>query len=139
MDAAGDHRITLRIPGAVGALKWGLIAWGKVAILHLMDSAQKVTIAQVIGQMLIADGALNDAEREHFENLMARLGMNDAEKQQAIKGIDVDSPAEERVASLSQEFRAGLVVELEAAMAASGEIARGEQILMERLQALLKP
>jgi uncharacterized tellurite resistance protein B-like protein len=104
-----------------------------------MDAAQKVTIAQVIGQMLIADGALNDAEREHFEGLMDRLGMSADEKKEAIKGIDVDSPAEERVASLSQEYRKDLLVELEAAMAASGEIERGEQILMERLRALLAP
>ncbi len=104
-----------------------------------MDSAQKVTCAQVIGQMLIADGALEDTEREHFEGVMDRLGMSDAEKKEAIKGIDVDSPAEERVASLSPEVRQALVVELEAAMGASGEIARGEQLLMERLRSLLEP
>jgi uncharacterized tellurite resistance protein B-like protein len=102
-----------------------------------MDASERVTVAQVIGQMLISDGALSDAERDHFERLMDRLGMDAAEKKQAIAGIDVDSPVEERVERLGGEVRDKLLVELESAMNAGGEVAPGERILLDRVKALL--
>jgi uncharacterized tellurite resistance protein B-like protein len=102
-----------------------------------MDASDRVTIAQVIGQMLIADGALNDAERDHFEGLMNRLGMDEVEKKEAIRGIDVDSPVEERVEKLGATVRDNLLVELESAMNASGEVAPGERILLDRVRSLL--
>jgi len=114
-----------------------LIATPKLAILPLMDATERVTIAQVIGQMLIVDGALSDEERAHFEGVMNRLGMNDAEKKQAMGGIDVDSPVEERVSILPADTRSKLLVELEAAMNASGEVVPGERILLDRVKALL--
>lgn len=102
-----------------------------------MDPLELVSLAQIIGQMLIADGCLADPEREHLENVMNALGLDAAAKKQVIAGIDVDSPLEERVAAMAAETRGRLVTELEAAMHASGHVEPGEVALLDQVKALL--
>ena len=102
-----------------------------------MEVKERIALVQLVGQMLIADGILGDPEREHLERLMDGLGMPPEERKQAFKGIDVDSPVEERVRALSYESKARLLDEMEKAMNASGEVSPGETRLLERVRALL--
>lgn len=102
-----------------------------------MDATEQVSLAQIVGQMLIADGCLADPEREHLEKVMNALGMDAAAKKQVIGGIDVDSPLEERVAAMAADTRGRLISELEAAMHASGHVEPGEVAMLDRVKALL--
>jgi uncharacterized tellurite resistance protein B-like protein len=102
-----------------------------------LGRTERITLSQLVGQMLIADGELNDDERDYLDKVMAALELTDAERKQAIGGIDVDSPIEERVASLSDEARGALLTELETAMYAGGEVAPGEERMLARVKAML--
>ncbi len=92
---------------------------------------------QIVGQALIADGMLGDAEREHLERVMDELELSAEERQAAMRGIDMDSPLEERVRSLSPEARGQLVEAVERAIAADGQRTKGEELLIERIKALV--
>jgi hypothetical protein len=102
-----------------------------------MEANDRVTLVQLVGQMLISDGVLGDDERMHLDRLMDGLEMPPEERKRAFSGIDVDSPVEERVASLTEPTKARLVEELEKAMHAGGEVAPGEERLLARVRALL--
>lgn len=98
---------------------------------------ERITLTQLVGQMLIADGELNDDERDYLDKVMLAFELSDEERKQVIRGIDVDSPVEERVATLSEEARASLVTELETAMYAGGDVAPGEERMLARVKAML--
>ncbi len=102
-----------------------------------MEANDRLTLVQLVGQMLISDGILGDDEREHLDRLMDTLEMSPEERKRAFSGIDVDSPVEERVASLTEPTRARLVEELEKAMRAGAEVNPGEERLLSRVRALL--
>jgi hypothetical protein len=70
---------------------------------------------------------------------MDGLEMPVDERKRAFAGIDVDSPVEERVSSLSEPTKARLVDELEKAMQAGSEVSPGEERLLARVRALLHP
>lgn len=92
---------------------------------------------QIVGQVLIADGILGDAEREHLDKVMDELKLSEDERKAALKGIDMDSPVEERVAALSEQARGELLEAVEKAAAADGGESKGETLLLERIRALV--
>ncbi len=92
---------------------------------------------QIVGQVLIADGILGDAEREHLDKVMDELKLSEDERKAALKGIDMDSPVEERVAALSEQARGELLDAVEKAAAADGGESKGETLLLERIRALV--
>lgn len=94
---------------------------------------------QIVGQVLIADGVLGDPEREHLERVMDELELSAEERKAALRGIDMDSPVEERVQALSAEARGQLLSAVERAIAADGERSKGEELLFERIKALVAP
>jgi uncharacterized tellurite resistance protein B-like protein len=102
-----------------------------------MQPAERKLYVQIIGQMLIADGALSDAERTYLDGVIESLGMSADERKAALSGISLDSPVEERVAGLGPEAKAALRDELGRAMAADGEEQRSETALLERVRAAL--
>jgi hypothetical protein len=102
-----------------------------------MSPEDKKRIVQIVGQALIADGVLADAERAHLEGVMEGLGMSDAERKEAFRGISVDSPVEERVAELSAEGRARLRAEVDAVASTSGDSGRAEREIVAHLRGLL--
>jgi hypothetical protein len=92
---------------------------------------------QIVGQVLISDGILGDAERDHLERVMDELGLEGAARKEALRGIDVDSPVEERVAALSDEARAKLLAAVERAAAVDDEAQKAETQLVDQLRKLL--
>src|SRR5690606_20822625 len=101
-----------------------------------MSPEDRKRFVQIVGQVLIADGILGDAEREHLDRVMDELGMPDAERKEALKGIDLDSNVEERVAALSDEARGRLVAAVERAAAVDGEAPKSEAYLAAKIREL---
>lgn len=91
----------------------------------------------IVAQVLIADGVLGDREREHLDQVMASLGMDEAEQSAALKGVNMDSPVEERVKALSDEAKAGLLEAVQKA-AATDETEDGNNLLVDRIRALIE-
>lgn len=102
-----------------------------------MQPSERKLYIQILGQVLISDGALSDAERSYLDALMDSLGMPPDERKAAFAGISLDSPVEERVAGLGEAARIQLRGELERAMAADGQEQRSETALVERVRAAL--
>lgn len=102
-----------------------------------MTPEDRKTFVQIVGQVLIADGVLGDAERAHLDKVMDELGLGEAERKEALRGIDLDSPVEERVNALSDAAKSKLLAAVEAAAGADGETAKVEQALVETVRALV--
>src|SRR5688500_11772049 len=105
----------------------------------LMQASERKLYVQILGQMLIADGVLADAERAYLDGVMDNLTMSPEERKAALSGISLDSPVEERVAGLSPAARTRLRAELERAIRADGETRRPESVLFDRVLAALGP
>ena len=105
--------------------------------MRVMSPEDRTRFVQIVGQVLIADGILGDAEREYLDKVMDELNLSDDERKNALKGIDMDSPVEERVAALSIQARGKLLAAVEKAVAADPAESKGETLLLERIRALL--
>jgi hypothetical protein len=103
-----------------------------------MTPEDQSTFVKIVAQVLIADGVLGDAERKHLDQVMSELKMSEEEQKAALKGVDLDSPVEERIATLSDETRSQLMAAVERA-AATDETEEQENILVDRIRALLAP
>jgi uncharacterized tellurite resistance protein B-like protein len=102
-----------------------------------MSPEDRKRFVQIVGQVLIADGILGDAEREHLDRVMDELGMPDAERKEALKGIDLDSDVAERVAALSPEARGQLVGAVERAVSVDGDVPKSEAYLLAKIRELV--
>jgi hypothetical protein len=103
-----------------------------------MTPEDQSTFVKIVAQVLIADGVLGDNERKHLDQVMSELEMSKEEQKAALKGIDLDSPVEERIATLSDETRSQLMAAVERA-AATDETEEQENILVDRIRTLLAP
>lgn len=102
-----------------------------------MDANDRVLYVQILAQMLIADGILADEERAHLDTVAEGLGMPESEKQEALKGVSIDSPVEERVQALSEEARSNLLAEVKKALEVDGELSNSEKYFLERVEKLV--
>lgn len=97
-----------------------------------MNPNDRKLIVQIVGQVLISDGVLTDPEREYLDALMDRLRLDPSERSEALGGISVDSPIEERVGSLSAEAKKTAVDE---AIRAVGIDTDGDHPVVARVRA----
>lgn len=74
-----------------------------------MDEQARANFTKIIAQVLISDGVFGDGERVHLDEVMREIGMDEEEQKSALKGIDLDTPVEPLVESLSSEEREKLV------------------------------
>lgn len=102
-----------------------------------MEAQDRILYVQILAQMLIADGILADEERTHLDRVMDSLQMPTAERQEALKGVSIDSPVEERVAALGEAAKKGLLDEVHKALSIDGEMTNSEKYFLERVQRLL--
>jgi uncharacterized tellurite resistance protein B-like protein len=105
--------------------------------MRRMSPEDRKRFVQIVGQVLIADGILGDAEREHLDRVMDELGMADTERKEALKGIDLDSDVAERVAGLSAEAKGQLVAAVERAVSVDGDVPKSEAQLLETIRGLV--
>jgi len=101
-----------------------------------MDAGQKKVFVQILGQLLIADGMLKDAERDFLERVMDQLALSGGERKAAISGISVDSPVEDRFRSLPPDAQQQLLQTAEAAAQSDNEMTPGEANMLARLREL---
>jgi hypothetical protein len=102
-----------------------------------MDASDRLLYVQILAQMLIADGVLADEERAHLDTVMDGLEMPPEERQEALKGVSIDSPVEERVAALSDGVKQDLLSEVERALTLDGELTKSEAYFLERVRKLV--
>ena len=102
-----------------------------------MDPADRLLYVQILAQMLIADGVLADEERAHLDTVMDGLGMPPEERGEALRGVSIDSPVEERVAALGEAAKQGLLAEVEKALHIDGELTNSEAHFLDRVRRLL--
>ena len=103
-----------------------------------MTPEDQSTFVKIVAQVLIADGVLGDNERKHLDQVMSELEMSEDAQKSALKGIDLDSPVEERIATLSDDAKSQLMGAVERA-AATDESEDPENVLVDRIRALLAP
>ncbi len=114
--------------------------YGAAVLAHhaaAMEPQDRILYVQILAQMLIADGILADEERAHLDRVMDGLSMPQAERQEALKGVSIDSPVEERVAKLGAAAKQNLLGEVEKALHIDGELSRSEAYFLERVKKLL--
>lgn len=103
-----------------------------------MDPNERKLYVQILAQMLIADGVLADEERAHLDRIMDSLQMPPEERSEALRGVSIDSPVEERVAKLGPETRQNLLSEVEKALTVhTGEMSNSEKWFLERVRKLV--
>ncbi len=102
-----------------------------------MEPQDRILYVQILAQMLIADGVLADDERAHLDRVMDGLGMPPEERQQALRGVSIDSPVEDRVRALGDGAKKDLLAEVEKALHIDGQLTRSEAYFLERVQKLL--
>ena len=102
-----------------------------------MDPTDRKLYVQILAQMLIADGVLADEERAHLDRVMDSLGMPDEERSEALRGVSIDSPVEERVKALGEAAKKNLLTEVEKALTVHGEMSNSEKYFLERVRKLV--
>lgn len=105
-----------------------------------MDQAsyeRNLLYCQIVAQLLIADAAVTDAERDFLERLMNRFDFGPAEKQAVFNGVDMGQPIDDKLARLDAGSRASLLGELEAAAAIDGEIEECELAIIDAVRSAL--
>lgn len=102
-----------------------------------MEPKDRILYVQILAQMLIADGQLADEERSYLDRIMDSLEMPDADRREALGGVSIDSPVEERVRALSAAAKATLLTEVEKALHVDGELTRSEAYFLERVKTLV--
>jgi uncharacterized tellurite resistance protein B-like protein len=102
-----------------------------------MNESDRKLFVQIIGQLLIADGALSDGERSHLDEVMDSLSMPPEARKAAMSGVSLDSPIEERVRALSPEARQHLLAAAETAIHVDGEATKAELEMVAAIRASL--
>lgn len=98
---------------------------------------RNILYCQIVAQLLIADAAVTDAERDFLERLMNRFGFDAARKQAVFNGVDIGQPIDDKLARLDPGSRAQLLSELEAAAAVDGEIDEAELEIIDDVRRAL--
>lgn len=106
------------------------------AMIEASDE-RNILYCQIVAQLLIADAAVTDAEREFLERLMNRFGFEPAQKQAVFNGVDIGQPIDDKLARLDPASRAQLLAELEAAAAVDGEIDESELEIIDDVRRAL--
>ena len=102
-----------------------------------MKSTDRMTILQILGQVIICDGVFTDEEHDYLAEVASSLGLTPREKTKALSNISVDSPAEARAATLEPAARSRLLSELDKAINADEKVVRVEQQFVERIRRAL--
>lgn len=102
-----------------------------------MTQQDKILYCQIVAQVIIADAAVTDDERDFLERLMDHLGLDAEDKRAVFNGVNYGDPVEDKVAKIDPELRQYLVQELEVAAGADGNLDTREAALIESVRAAL--
>ena len=101
------------------------------------DKHRNRIFCEIVAQLIIADAAVTDAEREFLYRLMDRFGFDESDRSAVINAVDIGQRIDHRLARLDADARRELLAELEAAAAVDGVIGAGEQQILEEVRRAL--
>lgn len=99
-----------------------------------MDLDQKKLFCRVVGQLIVADAQVTDAEHDFLEALMNRFELTEADKQAIVDGISTADSAEEAIGSLDDAAKDQLIEELVAAATVDGVLAGPEAKMIQSVR-----
>ena len=105
--------------------------------MRRMEPKDRILFIQILAQLMIIDGVLNDKEREHLDRVMDELEMPEEERREALARVSVDSPVEERVIQLSPGIGDRLVAAVAQAMYSDSRASDVEKDFLDRVTLLL--
>lgn len=103
----------------------------------MSDKHQQRVFCEIVAQLVIADAAVTDDERELLIRLMEGFGLSEDERKAVFNSVDIGQPIAERLAQLDEGMRAELLLQLEEAAAIDGEIGPGEAEILEEVRRTL--
>jgi hypothetical protein len=104
-----------------------------------MTSEDKILLCRVVGVLILADGQLTDEEYDFFYDLMDRLQLTDAERSVVKGSIQVDGDFQKDVEKLREDGESErLLEELRRAAAIDGEVAKREDKLIQKIEAIMR-
>lgn len=99
-----------------------------------MDDAQRKLFCQIVGQLIIADEEVTDAEHDFLEDLMTRLGLSEDDKADIVDNISTAGTIDAAAAQLSEDAKKQLIEELVTAATADGNLAGSEAKLIQSVR-----
>jgi uncharacterized tellurite resistance protein B-like protein len=93
---------------------------------------------EIVAQLVIADGQVTDEERELLLRLMDRFGFDDDDRAAVFNSVDYGAPIADRLAVLDDDMRRALLVELQAAAEADGEIGPAEAQILDEVRSAIE-
>lgn len=99
-----------------------------------MDLEQKKLFCRVVGQLIVADAQVTDAEHDFLEALMNRFELSEADKESIVDGISTGGAAEDAIGALDDDTRAQLIEELIAAATIDGVLAGPEAKMIQSVK-----
>lgn len=99
-----------------------------------MELEQKKLYCRVVGQVIVADAQVTDAEHDFLESLMNRFELSEADKESIVDGISTATTAEDAIATLDAAAREQLIEELVAAATVDGVLAGPEAKMIQSVK-----
>lgn len=99
-----------------------------------MDLADKKLFCRIIGQLIVADGEVTDAEHDFLEKVMTRFGLSESEREQLVDGISTTLEIDQAAAQLSDDAKSQLIEDLIAAATVDGVLAGSEAKLIQSVK-----
>jgi uncharacterized tellurite resistance protein B-like protein len=99
-----------------------------------MDLDQQKLFCRVVGQVIVADAQVTDAEHDFLEALMDRFGLNEADKESIVDGISTADTADAAIAALDDAAKDQLIAELVAAATVDGVLAGPEAKMIQSVR-----
>jgi uncharacterized tellurite resistance protein B-like protein len=102
-----------------------------------MERAQHKLFCRVVGQLIVADAQVTDAEHDFLEALMTRFGLSEADKQDVVDRISTAHTVEHDLAGLAEHAKDELLAELVAAATVDGVLAGSEATMIQSVREAL--
>jgi uncharacterized tellurite resistance protein B-like protein len=99
-----------------------------------MDLDQKKLFCRVVGQLIVADAQVTDAEHDFLESLMNRFELSEADKESIVDGISTANAAEDAISALDDAAKDQLIEELVAAATVDGVLAGPEAKMIQSVK-----
>jgi uncharacterized tellurite resistance protein B-like protein len=101
------------------------------------DKHRNRIFCEIVAQLIIADAAVTDSEREFLSRLMDRFGFDEHDRSAVINAVDIGEPIDHRLAQLDAAAREQLLADLEEAAVVDGEVGAGEWQIIEEVRRAL--
>jgi len=103
-----------------------------------MDDRSRAAAYRLVVATILADGVIRDAEEEFLAGVRGRLGIDDAQRRELTRGLDVGVlPLEEAREIAEPEDRQTLLRLCAEAASSDGEVSRTERLALQQIATAL--